>query len=433
MSSETPQDPDADPAADTQKVFAAASQHDLRSLRTLLRTVSASVQDPETGSTPLHAAIAGAAANNQPQTNGTSHGEDVNGNVDEKDTNEVAVETVKLLLQNGAIWNDLDNNDETPGCLALRFGLTDLYKIMVDAGVRAEILLNRLDEYEQLKDNDSAGGSDEAEDPAGPDSAPSAESNTTIPDPTNTTATTTVAETQKDPQPDQSTYLSSPLSFRPDRILDSSSNSVMMSWEADLMSRTASLLAPTGGLRILNIGHGMGIIDTCFQSTDPSAQHIVEAHPAVLARMREQGWYEKPNVVVHEGKWQDVLPKLIESGDGGGGGGGGEGGSHLFDAIYFDTFAEPYSALRTLFEDFVIGLLDEGGKWGFFNGMGADRQICYDVYAKVVELDLFEAGFEVDWIGVAVPDLETKGEWEGVKRAYWKLKEYRLPVCRFLG
>ena len=64
--------------------------------------------------------------------------------------------------------------------------------------------------------------------------------------------------------------------------------------------------------------------------------------------------------------------------------------------------------------------------------MGADRQVCYDVYTKVVELDLFEAGFDVEWTDVEVPDLEGRGEWEGVKKAYWKVGGYRLPVCRFM-
>ena len=52
-----------------------------------------------------------------------------------------AAKTMKLLLENGAIWNDVDKDNETPGCLAFRLGLEELYTIMVDAGVRAEILL----------------------------------------------------------------------------------------------------------------------------------------------------------------------------------------------------------------------------------------------------------------------------------------------------
>lgn len=420
MEPEILRDSDTDRAAEVREILAAARHHDLRSLRTLLRTHSASVQDPQTGYTPLHAAIAGADPSVKEQkTNGLINGESSDGDGDEKeDGQEAAVSTIKLLLQNGAIWNDLDKNDETPGCLALRLGLTDLYNLMVDAGVRAEILLNRLNVYEQLKD-------DEVDEEADVDAEVSAGS-PAIADTTEAAAIedTVHSSSSLDPQPNQPTYLSSSLSFHSDRILDSSANSVMMSWETTLMSRTASLLAPSPGLRILNIGHGMGIIDSQFQSISPSIHHIVEAHPSVLARMREQGWYEKPNVVIHEGRWQDVLPKLIES---------ESGEPNLFDAIYFDTFAEPYSALRTFFEDFLIGLLDDGGKWGFFNGLGADRQICYDVYAKVVELDLFEAGFEVEWTGVEVPDLERRGEWQGVRRPYWKLREYRLPVCWFMG
>ncbi|KAL8851044.1 MAG: hypothetical protein Q9221_004034 [Calogaya cf. arnoldii] len=421
MDSENPQELHSSVADDAQLLLTAASRHDLTSLQKLLNTVPASVQDLETGFTPLHAAIAGAdPSKTVPLADGVPNGDHLNGDTGEEDGNaeEAAIETVKLLLLNGAIWNDLNEDNETPGCLALRLGLKDLYNIMVDAGVRAEVLLSRLDEYEQLKDQESNGEVDEEDIRGTTQRAQDNEQSINNGDPS------IQAPSSQDPQPNQPAYLSSSLSFQPDRILDSSANSVMMSWENDLMSRTASLLAPSPGLRILNIGHGMGIIDTHLQSTSPSTHHIIEAHPSVLAQMREKGWYEKPNVVIHEGRWQDVLPSLIEN---------EEDGSMLFDVIYFDTFAEPYSALRKFFEDLVIGLLDDGGRWGYFNGLGADRQICYDVYGKVVELDLFEAGFEVEWMEVEVPDLEGRGEWEGVKRPYWRLKEYRLPVCRFIG
>ncbi|KAL8906658.1 MAG: hypothetical protein Q9171_006181 [Xanthocarpia ochracea] len=422
MESDNPQDHQfPNLAAESHSLLVAASRHDLKSLENLLRTVPASVQDPETGFTPLHAAIAGAIQSNEvSRVDGVSKGGPNSGDTEEKGhADEAAVETAKLLLLNGAIWNDLDKKDETPGCIALRIGLKDLYNIMVDAGVRAEILLNRLDKYEQLEDQQS-----DDDDDADPDDEMSSEATNVVQQDNRSINNTSIIQpSSQDPQPNQPTYLSSSLSFHPDRILDSSTNSVMMSWENNLMSQTASLLAPSPGLRILNIGHGMGIIDSHFQSSSPSAHHIIEAHSSVLERMREQGWYDKTNVIIHEGRWQDILPKLIENEDGG----------VLFDAIYFDTFAEPYSALRRFFEDFVIGLLDDNGRWGFFNGLGADRQICYDVYGKVVELDLFEAGYEVEWTIVEVSDLDETGEWEGVKRPYWKLKEYRLPICRFMG
>jgi protein arginine N-methyltransferase 2 len=81
------------------------------------------------------------------------------------------------------------------------------------------------------------------------------------------------------------------------------------------------------------------------------------------------------------------------------------------------------------------GLLDEKGRFGFFNGLGADRKVCYDVYGKVVELDLCEAGMDVEWTDVEVGELgdEGEGEWKGVRRRYWTLGLYRLPVATFLG
>ena len=135
--------------------------------------------------------------------------------------------------------------------------------------------------------------------------------------------------------------------------------------------------------------------------------------------MKKDGWDQKTNVTVHEGRWQDVVLKVMEQGI-------------LFDAVYFDTFAEDYKSLRDFFNDSMIGLLDDGGKWGFFNGLGADRQICYDVYIKVVEMDLFEAGFDTSWETIKVPELKTE-EWEGVKRRYWTLREYALPICESIG
>ena len=418
-----------------QLILLAASHHNLESLRTLLRTGSASVQDPETGFTPLHAAIAacdptaeslsqtqhGSAADTTPNghINGNTNGEKTESAEPEM---EAAVKTVKLLLQNGAIWNDVDKNDETPGCMALRLGLKELYEVMVDAGVRAEILLNRLDEYQQLADTgDSEDASEDGiEAQGGQDATPEvAEQQDTNSHPGTTPVGSATTDPDLSPEPRNEDYLQSTLRFQDSRILDNDNNGVMMAWETSIMKRTADLLLAEPELRVLNIGHGMGIIDTFFQEKAPSSHHIIEAHPAVLARMKEDGWYNKPHVTIHEGRWQDVVPKIMEQGI-------------LFDAIYFDTFAEGYKALHDFFSDSVLGLLEDKGKWGFFNGLGADRQICYDVYRKVVEMDLFEAGFDTEWETIEVPKMD-EAEWEGVKRRYWALDEYKLPICEFIG
>ncbi|KAI9782031.1 MAG: Arginine N-methyltransferase 2 [Peltula sp. TS41687] len=185
-----------------------------------------------------------------------------------------------------------------------------------------------------------------------------------------------------------------------------------MSWEASIMRRTAELLCRSRmGLCILNIGHGMGIIDV-FPDILALIHHIVEAHVGVLDQLRQNGWADRPN---------DVLQRLLlqQQDD------STSGSSTIttFDVIYFDTFAEDYKALKEFSSEYVIGLLDDDeGRWGFFNGLGADRQICYDVFTKVVEMDLLEAGFDTEWEEVAIPDLVRQGQWDGVRQPYWRAR-----------
>jgi type IV protein arginine methyltransferase len=339
---------------DTQRLLLAASNHDIPTLRDLLKVVPATVQDPETGFSAIHAAIAACELEESAVTaNGTDGMHEATQNDLDNVDMETAAEIVRFLLQNGAIWNDLDSNNETPGCIARRLGLDGIYHIIVDAGVRAELLLNRLDEYAQLEDeDDDEQGDDETE----PDHASTRDDS---PHPLE----------HDDVSRDNSTYLANEL------LVDASRNAIMMEWERPLMATHSRLLLPNDGLRVLNIGHGLGIIDELFQFRSPSTHHIIEAHPDVLARMKEQGWYEKPGVVVHEGDWRDVLPKLVSR---------SENEEYIaFDAIFFDTFAGEYKALKQFFSEWVVQLLDSDGRFAFFNGMGADRQVCYDVYNKV--------------------------------------------------
>lgn len=414
---------------DIQDILLVASQHDIPKLRSLIRTHEqvanpANVKDPETGFTPLHAAIAACEPEEEEgkQANGTE-----NESQEQEKVAQSGLKTVRFLLEEGAIWNDLDQNDETPGCLARRLKLPELYEAMVDAGVRAELLLNRLDEYEPLEEEDEdeeeqEGGDeqqqeDKTEEAEGTDDQSVPQLVETIPVSEAQLAEITEAATAADPEVNNTRYLNSNLTFQNERLLDQDQNGVMMAWETDIMARSAKKLLPTTGLRVLNIGHGMGIVDGFFQEQSPSAHHIIEAHPEVVAEMKRKGWHEKPGVQIHEGRWQDILPGLVEQGE-------------MFDAIYYDTFAESYSDFREFFTEQVIGLLGQEGRWGYFNGMGADRQISYDVYQKVVEMDLFEAGFDIEWEEIAVPKLED--EWTGVRRPYWVVDNYRLPLCKYM-
>ncbi|SMR54730.1 unnamed protein product [Zymoseptoria tritici ST99CH_1A5] len=446
--SEANQDPAM--AVDTNtlndEILLAATNHDNEALKKLLKTGSARIQDPETGFSPLHAAIASCEADTDMNEEAGVEGEGdaVHSNALEEDA---ALATVQLLIENGAIWNDLDKNDETPGCIAHRLGLKKLYRAMVTAGVMAELLFSRLDQYAPLADEDEdeemeddnaiAGFEPTPSGQNGVEPATNGQSNGTVegfePAP-NQSAAPELMQTDENgeqsevklanPNVNNEDYLRSELIYSPGRLLDSDKNAVMMDWETEIMKASADKLCPKKGLRTMNIGHGMGIVDTMFLANEPEMHYIVEAHPAVMKQMRETGWYEKKNVRVCEGRWQDVLPKLAADGV-------------VLDAMYYDTYAEDYSDLKELFEEHVIALLDSKGKFGFYNGLGADRQICYDVYTEVSEEHLKEAGFDVEWTVLQVPNLKGEDDpgasWKGIRRSYWEVPEYRLPTCTFIG
>ncbi|RYP79884.1 hypothetical protein DL769_002717 [Monosporascus sp. CRB-8-3] len=430
--------------ANVSEILRRAWAHDLAALKPLLAVPGrASVQEPTTGETPLHAAVRACAPGNRsssgkPAT--TTTGED------DADAEEVkkAKDVVYELFMSGAIWNDVDSNNETPGCLADRLGLRDLYQLCLEAGVRAELLFGLLEGYEELESDDSdeimEEGEEEGEEKVG--GGAGAEDGDVEAEPEDIIVDSDPDRAFVPPQPaggpdvKSDEYLRSELTYDKSKLVDSSQNGVMMAWETSIMRASVKALLPglAVGRRILNIGFGMGIIDGMFAETRPSKHHIIEAHPAVLeyvdgpeckfgkeweASGPTEGAYK-----VHAGKWQEVVPKLLEQGE-------------MYDAIYFDTFGEDYSQLRMFFTEYVPGLLDDGGVFGFFNGLGADRKICYDVYTKVVEMHLSDAGMDVEWqeLDVDMSGLqeEGKGEWQGVRRRYWTLDKYRLPTCTFMG
>ena len=441
---------------ETQQVLTAAWAHDVVSVKKLLDAPGkASCQDPKTGETPLHAAIRACGAPSED---------------DSPEDLEAAKKTVYELLLWGGIWNDVDDHNETPGCVAQRLGRTELYNLCVEAGVRAEMLFGLLDGYEEL-----SSGEEEADDEMGEWNVEAEEDGDEAPELVAVEEGATQEEVvqeeeeedgeEKDDQrafqasmADGDTdvkseaYLRSKLTYSDGKLVDDDGNGVMMAWETDIMRKSVDALLPgkPAGKRILNIGFGMGIIDSMFAETKPSKHHVIEAHPEVLAHISapeskfgtswEEGAPSPGAFKIYQGKWQEICHQLLREGQ-------------VYDAIYFDTFGENYGQLRMFFTEFIPGLLDEQGIFGFFNGLGADRKICYDVYTKVSEMHLADAGLDVDWkvIGVDMKELAEagKGEWEGVKRRYWTLDgkytrpplfrfltpivEYRLPVCTFLG
>ena len=83
--------------------------------------------------------------------------------------------------------------------------------------------------------------------------------------------------------------------------------------------------------------------------------------------MRETGWYDKPEIKILEGKWQDFLDSddLLSSGG--------------FDVIYTDTFSEDYSDLRQFFERLPDLMADADSRFSFFNGLGATSKFMLEI------------------------------------------------------
>ena len=102
--------------------------------------------------------------------------------------------------------------------------------------------------------------------------------------------------------------------------MDDENRGVMMQWEEPLMEAHAQLLCQSKG-DVLNIGFGMGYIDTAIQKYPVKSHTIIEAHPQVYKKMIADGWDKKPNVKIVFGRWQDVIGDL-----------------GTFDSVFFDTF-----------------------------------------------------------------------------------------------
>ncbi|CAE7140544.1 unnamed protein product [Rhizoctonia solani] len=337
-------------------------------------------QDPTTGWGALHFAVAG----------------DGRGKARKK---EDVVNCVELLLEAGSVWNAVDELGNSPGDVALSLNDVECYERIRDAGLRSEFALHAIQSKTSLtalraEDSTAAGSTEE--------------------------------------------FLKSKLIYRTDKNgqeivvvdIDGEEVGVMMGWEKPIMEATVRALCPPQtnsegkGPTVLNIGFGLGIIDTLFQSlTPPPSRHvIIEPHPDVLAHMRSSGWFDKPGVEVFQGKWQDFVTaekigELI----------GEQGG---FDVVYTDTFSEGYSDLYEFFECLGDLMAGQDSRFSFFNGLGATSATFYDVYTKLAALHLEDMALTTTWEDIDVhAAAEGSGAW-GETRKYFSLPLYRMPICR---
>lgn len=215
----------------------------------------------------------------------------------------------QLLLETGAPWNALDRQGKCAGDYATQQEQWNVVNLLVEWGTRAELILGAMERTKRNQSRDiDVNVSENYKDNS---NAPVEHG---LGDPDNMQGPKRPVEQEPCTKPD---YLRQPLRYTEDgkALLDADQDAVMMEWERPLMQAHAQILldqAPRK--RILNIGFGMGIIDTVFQSLEPELHIIVEAHPDVYQRMLQDGWDTKPNVRICFGRWQDCLPKLIEQG-----------------------------------------------------------------------------------------------------------------------
>ena len=148
-------------------------------------------------------------------------------------------------------------------------------------------------------------------------------------------------------------YLSENINFHPNGEIQSQNGKwIMMEWEREIMEASARAICINGG-DILNIGFGMGIIDSYIEEYSINTHWIIEAHPQVQQKILDEGWGEKKHVKLIFQPWQEVLHTLPK-----------------FDGIYFDTYGENQDP----FHEYVHNILKPKSIYSFFNNPNADLE-----------------------------------------------------------
>jgi len=202
-------------------------------------------------------------------------------------------------------------------------------------------------------------------------------------------------------------YLNHKLTYTEDgKLLDAFGHAVMMDWEDEIMKRQASSICQKGG-DILNVGFGMGIIDTYIEEHRPRTHWIIEGHPDVQRKIIEDGWLKKPHVKVIFKPWQEVLYHLPK-----------------FDGIYFDTWAEGQEE----FDAHVHNILKPDGVYTFFNNPRGDEK---GIHIADNSFEILKDHFNFELERFEIPHIDsiesqrTDGEyyWHPDNKIYWN------PIC----
>ncbi|KAJ9116340.1 hypothetical protein QFC22_004780 [Naganishia vaughanmartiniae] len=346
---------------------------------------------------------------------------------------------VKACLGSGAVWNAMDFLGRTPGDISLSINDEKSYIMIRNEGIRTEMLHHVL----QAAKGDESMEQDADTDAADPQAIEGAQSEkpgeSSISHLTSTGMT--LRHEDKTSAGDNLEFMKSKLVWEmgddgKERVCDADGNGVMMGWEEPLMKEHVRLMCSahpkmqdgaTEGLNILNIGYGLGIIDDMFQGLTPRpiSHTVIEGHPDVIQHIKKRGFDQKEGVRILEGRWQDwckddKLEDLLKGTEESGGG---------FDVVFIDTFAEGYEELKDFFDVLPNILASPESVFSFWNGLGATNPTIYDVASNLAELHLDDVGMKTEWHDVIVDESVAEATWKGIKRKYWDLRVYKLPIA----
>lgn len=203
-------------------------------------------------------------------------------------------------------------------------------------------------------------------------------------------------------------YFEQKLTYTDDgRLMDEKGQAVMMEWEHPIMEQAAEVITRKGG-RVLNVGFGMGIIDTAIEKYPITEHWIIEPHLDVFTKMMDDGWHLKPHVKILHGDWQWFMKYLPK-----------------FDGIYIDTWDEQiWDFLKN-----TPNMLKKEGVLSFFNNPRGDEkglhmaQEEYDILSPICQID-FEP---IELNNIDGPDRQTNNG-----AFYWHpdWKTYYCPIVK---
>ena len=156
-----------------------------------------------------------------------------------------------------------------------------------------------------------------------------------------------------------------------DKLVNERGESVMMGWERPIMKKVSEILCHNSG-DILNIGFGMGIVDTYIQELNPLSHTVIESHPDVIEYIKTNNWLEKDITFIFD-KWQNVIDNL-----------------GTFDGIYLDTW---YDTRSPYVKPLMDKCLKVGGVFSIwhndveFNNILRSLDDKYVVYYEYIEND----------------------------------------------